>query len=442
MVSVHEKIQVLIQEDKYEDALKLAKENKNEVTPTQLAYVYYKLGMKDIVDLKDAFETRSDEKSKRAFQHILAQYYYKVGESAKALEIYNELIESSLKNVQFKSDLVDLSVNQRAVYAQLLLENKDATCNLVSTSNVSYDQLFNDAFIKIVNGDLDNATNILSQALSVANETLEGEADIHEETNPIKVQLAYLYLLKNDFETSRQLLNDALENGAKSNKALNLIINNNIAAMESKIHNPHLLFRELDLPNSFALSKDKLTAPQIEVLSRNLAELKKGVSPKSKAEGLYLVQEKVTSGNLQAAIQILEKMDTNIPAIGATLIALYELEGCMSKLKSLLQSITTNDKDYSTLIELKKLTVNLDVQLEAPLPSMEEVKSLVSNIDVNELSIEELISVKKSSNKNSKKKSKNISKVKVVKETPLHWLPKKERPDYKPKKKTLTQGST
>lgn len=442
MVSVHEKIQVLIQEDKYEDALKLAKENKNEVTPTQLAYVYYKLGMKDIVDLKDAFETRSDEKSKRAFQHILAQYYYKVGESAKALEIYNELIESSLKNVQFKSDLVDLSVNQRAVYAQLLLENKDATCNLVSTSNVSYDQLFNDAFIKIVNGDLDNATNILSQALSVANETLEGEADIHEETNPIKVQLAYLYLLKNDFETSRQLLNDALENGAKSNKALNLIINNNIAAMESKIHNPHLLFRELDLPNSFALSKDKLTAPQIEVLSRNLAELKKGVSPKSKAEGLYLVQEKVTSGNLQAAIQILEKMDTNIPAIGATLIALYELEGCMSKLKSLLQSITTNDKDYSTLIELKKLTVNLDVQLEAPLPSMEEVKSLVSNIDVNELSIEELISVKKSSNKNSKKKGKNISKVKVVKETPLHWLPKKERPDYKPKKKTLTQGST
>lgn len=448
MVTVHEKMQTLIQEDRYNDALKFSRVNKDAVSPIHLAYIYYKLGMDDIVSLKSAFDSHSDSKSARTYNHILGQYFYKIGASAKALDIYNKLIESSVNNAQFKSDLVDLSVNQRAVYAQLLLENADATCKLVSTAATTYDQLFNDAFVQIVNGELDDALETLEKALTLAQETLHGDADIDDEINPIKVQQAYVYLLKGDFESSKQYLDDALTNGANSNKALELIINNNKVALSNEINYPHLLFRELGLPNSYALSKEKLTVPQVEILSRNLTELKKAISPKSKSEGLQLVQEKVLVGNLQGGIQILEKMDTNIPAIGATLIALYELEGCMNKLKLLLQSITTENKEYSKLIELKKLTVNLNSKLDTSKPSEEKIKSLVADIDISDFSIDELMNAKKNAFKgigksNNKKndKKKNDARVKVIKETPLHWLPKKERPDYKPKKKTLTQGS-
>ncbi|KAG0687108.1 spindle assembly checkpoint kinase [Pichia californica] len=281
----------LINMDNYHDAMKLIQqyshlvESNKHILLLELAYIYYKLDSTiedDLIKLSNF----TNPKNSRAFNHILAQYYYRIGEDFKALEIYKLLIKEQSID---ESENLDISVNERAVISQLKFQNNfnyelNKIINPISSNyNDSYDQLFNDSLILIVDKKYNDAINLLNKTYNLAENSLSDyeSSEKFVELAPIKLQLAYVNILLSNFEEANNLLND-LQNQLKSFssiddinvKILTLLIQINklvcIQNLESieNIEAP-LLYRELNFNDTIELSKQRLTIPQLSIIERN-----------------------------------------------------------------------------------------------------------------------------------------------------------------------------
>lgn len=285
----------LINMDNYTDAKKLIDENKSLIDSNksflllELAYVYYKLESskeEDLLQLAD-FTTPSNI---RGFNHILAQFYYRIGDDVKALELYKLLINDDPESLES----LDLSVNERAVISQLKFQNNfpynfnNQTIPISKSYNDSYDQLFNDSLILIVDKKYNDALNILDKTYNIAEKSLS-DYETHEkfmELAPIQLQIAYVYILLAKYDGALSLLNKLNDqlieiknsisniNNDINFKVLDFLIKNNKLVCIQKLQNQHLkfpelLYRELDPNNTISLSKQKLTIPQLSIMQRN-----------------------------------------------------------------------------------------------------------------------------------------------------------------------------
>lgn len=281
----------LINLDNYSDAKKLISDYSDLISSNtgffvlELAYIYYKLNVNEDTILKLADVTSTS--NLRGFNHILAQYYYKNGDDVKALELYQLLIASDNEST---NESFDLSVNERAVFSQLKFQNNyihNFNYNKINSSSFvdSYDKLFNDALILIIEKNYSKAIDYLNKTLDLANISLK-DYDSDEkfiEIASIQLQLAYVYILISKYDDAMEILNilnnQVLEinnsndvNNDINLQILNLLINNNrLVCIQNSTSNfePALLYRELELPTSLSISKSKLTLPQLSILERN-----------------------------------------------------------------------------------------------------------------------------------------------------------------------------
>lgn len=382
--------------DNYSDAFNVIVEHSNivsgneEFLKLELAYVYYKFNKgRDLISLSKSVSVNLP------FKHILAQFYYRNGQEVEALEIYKELINED-ENVD-----EDICVNERAVISQL--RYKGIKVEPISNSTGSYDEIFNDSLIDIIDGKYKQGLSKLDHAKAIINESNELSNDEKKiEILPIEIQRAYVLSLTGAIEESENTLKSLLD--TCSNEALKLIIINNLMALKTnlEVFEPTLLYRELNFPYSVANTKDRLSYTQELLLKRNeqlLAKLSgKGIDPfgfnmKFKYNGLpdalariedfnslglkslgklainqgniglslLAVQFAISKGNLLYGVLILEKLIESsnggellsFPGIGKTLYSLYESLDQKNKMFKLLQSI------YDILN-----TIEVDIELE------------------------------------------------------------------------------
>lgn len=407
----------------------------------ELAYILYKLDESEdkLLHLKQY----TNPSNMHAFNHVLAQYYYRMGQDTKALNLYYDLIKTP--NLP-KSEIADLAVNERAVISQLKF-NDDFNANTSTipiTESVadSYDQLFNDSLILIIDGKYDDALITLNNTLKLANSVVD-ESDRFHEISPIKLQIAYVYILQGKFDSAMSILNEVEaelpESFSKSSSTqiIKLIIQNNKLVCNEPI-NAELSYRELQFPDSIDLTFSKLTIPQIFILQRNqlllgkiigkksIKQLKKynKLFPNSKLfaneddsifQTLVSAQKSINLGNYQSALSSLESiinLDPKIlviPSIGKLVYTLYEKINSKRMISKFLNQVadqllsqtsktefTQNDIKYVQFIALKLLSFNESVSEKLLLMinclnilntecNDEDIEKLVSNVNVDEL---------------------------------------------------------
>ncbi|GAV28030.1 hypothetical protein PMKS-001498 [Pichia membranifaciens] len=280
----------LINMDNYTDAKKLLQQHKSLVDSNkaalvlELAYIHYKLDSKEeeLLQLADS----TSQSTLRGFNHILAQYYYRTGDDVKALELYKMLIKEDGSD---SLESLDLTVNERAVISQLKFQSRfpytfDSQTVPISTSHPdSYDELFNDSLILIIDGKYKDALASLNKTYDLAESSL-ADYEPQEKFNelaPIKLQKAYLYILMAKYGEANVLLDELNEQlksidsaGDVNAKILKLLVQNNKLVCIQNLESldgvePTLLYRELDLQDTISLSKPRLTLPQLSIIERN-----------------------------------------------------------------------------------------------------------------------------------------------------------------------------
>ncbi|GMM27462.1 signal recognition particle subunit [Martiniozyma asiatica (nom. inval.)] len=262
----------LINLDNYNTAEKLIETYstliKNSINQfvLELAYIYYKT--ENATRLKELIPVAHGS---RAFKHILAQFNYRIGDDATALQLYQELINSD-----DGSEEVDLSVNERAVVSQLKYYNTqpnvDSVKPLSMTHHESYDQMFNDALILIINKEYNEALNLLQKTYDLALSSLadSDENDQLSEILPIQAQVAYVKSLLGDKDSAREIIN-SLTDKLENDKVLKLLVLTNKLSLLNNVdsYSPTYLYKELELPNSLKISSQKLSKPQKNIIERN-----------------------------------------------------------------------------------------------------------------------------------------------------------------------------
>jgi signal recognition particle subunit SRP72 len=479
IIAIKQCLVALINMDKYSEAKRFIATNKDIINANteslvlELAYVYYKLVESEdkLLNLK-SFTKSSNE---RAFYHILAQYYYRIGHDIKSLKIYQSLIDSlsssSSSSYISTNEELDLSVNERAVISQLKFQNNYShnfsTAPFSKSFSDSYDQLFNDSLIQIIDGQYEEALISLNKTLKLADDLLNDYDNDEKflEIAPIQLQIVYVHILKNEFSNAISILEN-LESHVPSNtndintKIIKLIIQNNkLVCSNQSIEHPSLLYRELGFPNSLSESNEKLTIPQISILERNHLLLAKILGKNSKNEinrfnktfpisqlfrssklslALISSQVAINSENYQRSIALLEsviKEDESIllnPSIGKLLLVLYEkidskksINNLVNKIANLLllkeNDFSNDDLKYSKLISLKLLSRNKELADkilakigQSDLLALEfndnDIKSIIQSINIDDLVSQGLDSL--ISNSNSVKSLNDSSKTK------------------------------
>lgn len=424
-----------IQMDNYAQAFQLIQKfpptGLEEQLKLELAYVYYKLNKgSELLSLSQTVQINVP------FKHILAQYYYRSGEESKALEIYDDLLSQD-------ADLEDIAVNQRAVITQLKLNGGSSGVLQKCPSFGSYDELFNDALIDIVDSKYSSALEKLAQTKSIIQSSADlSREEIDDECLPIDIQIGYIYYLQGNIEESQSLLK-SLDTKSQD---LNLIINNNLLASSTAENNeflPTLLYREMDFPNSVNSAKSKLSYNQEQLLQRNqfllgkLARkstnphhfdmsfkynklpqalyhiddltkinLKKLVSKADQNIGLALLATQFAiqrGNNYQYAANILEKLFNQspdlllFPGLGKTLFAIYESLDQKNKMSSLLSEmydqlmfnpVDPSLETYAVFVSLKLMSID-EVTSKALLEKYS--KSDITDVDFTQGEVDALI---------------------------------------------------
>ncbi|ODV85659.1 hypothetical protein CANARDRAFT_27763 [[Candida] arabinofermentans NRRL YB-2248] len=299
----------LINMDKYQKATELMKNHPNlaandEALLLEKAYVFYKLN-----DSESLSKLVSIGTSNRGFQNILAQHYYRIGRTEESLSLYQSLLPTSSAKDE---GIVDLRVNEKAVLSQLKKMNGPVSAKLQSTNtDLSYDEIFNNALIKISENDYKIALVLLENAYEQCNTVLDDydEQEKFEELTPIKIQIAYVKQLLGQKEEAEEILNQFDLNSLKD-PVFKLIILNNLLSLKAgslEDSNTALLYRELQFPNSLNLLSEKLILPQIKTLERNqlLLGLKAG---KNVTKAAKKHQEQFNGSLLPSALSTLSKI--------------------------------------------------------------------------------------------------------------------------------------
>ncbi|ODV96243.1 hypothetical protein PACTADRAFT_49625 [Pachysolen tannophilus NRRL Y-2460] len=332
----------LINLDKYQAAFKLLSTHESVESPSLLlekAYIYYKLNKHDLLGV--LFQANEDRfNNEVALLHLQAQESYKIGDNKKALKIYRDLISSSGKSAQQQQqqqsassqsasssfEILDLSVNERAVIAQSLLLRDDAIAikdsNPISSDvDSSYDLLFNNALIEIGLGNYERAIEDLLKAKEICELSVKNYSskDKFQELSPIILQISYCYLKKNNIATGESFLKELLQeieaNNYNEDKALKLIILNNlyyIKYLQDEKINPNLIYKNLQFPSILNNISNKLTLSQTYKLDKNEILLSYKIGKDIKKKKLDSYEHNFNNSLLPSALSILYKYQIDI----------------------------------------------------------------------------------------------------------------------------------
>lgn len=159
-------IHAYIRHEKYLDLCNFIKSSSFESQDYILEYSYalYKLGRHD--EVVALIGNRKD----RGLLHVLAQSYYRTGNFFQARRIYSQYILTTPNQVEHEA--YDLSVNERAILAQLnLTASIQHDSAIPSSSNETYDQLFNNSLILISENKYTEALTLLTRAKALCQTT-------------------------------------------------------------------------------------------------------------------------------------------------------------------------------------------------------------------------------------------------------------------------------
>lgn len=257
----------LINMENYQMAFSVLKKYPNLDTELVLerGYVYYKLEKKEQLQklLSKGFDSRG-------LLHLKAQFYYQQGMNGELLDVYQELVQNAPENEE-----LDLSVNERAVLAQLLMMNDDIVPHPSTPSDDnSYDLLFNESLILLNQGNLKKALILLQKSLEICSETTSTyqEDEKFIELFPILLQTSLVHQSLGNHEESEQILTTLLQDCNRfenDDKLAKLLILNNLYALklkDTKI-NSNLIYSNLKFPK--ILSQISLTKPQLTKFQSN-----------------------------------------------------------------------------------------------------------------------------------------------------------------------------
>ncbi|ESX00788.1 hypothetical protein KL918_004405 [Ogataea parapolymorpha] len=293
--------------DKHSD---LIAENR-DILAVELAYIYYKLD-----DEKSLAELVAQGSTNRGLKHVLAQHYYRVGKNEKALEIYRELLNGTPPE-----EVLDLSVNERAVLSQMKVYSEDSTLQPVSAPHSnSYDQKFNSALILLRDGDYEASLELLREARQQCLVSLADyeEEEQLEELAPIDVEIAFLTQLLSGNDAAKPFY-DEINVSKLKNQVLKVLITTNLASFQHQPSNAALLYKNLGFPQSLNKILDRLAIRQIRDLHRNeiLLAYKAGKSvSKSAAKHEHQFPESLLPQALAAISKITEFDSKNLKSLG------------------------------------------------------------------------------------------------------------------------------
>lgn len=300
--------------DKYQQVYDvLAKTDKLRL---EFAFTLYKLGKHD--ELKNIMEKYGS--TSRGIQHVWAQSLYKVENFSEALKVYRSLIENKalVSNEEF-----DLSVNERAVLAQLGIDSKPVSTEFAD----SYDQLYNAAIWSIKRGELEEAIQTLKLA-KIKCQTA-GTEDYESDLAQIMIQAAYATYLNGSEEEASNILQSI--DVKQLDPVLRYIFNTNKLILNPP-ENPNLALRYIEQGSSFAKILPKLVFSQIRTISNNrfLIELKTGKGYKNLVKTSLPVSKSLECKTVTQDIKQLVKEFQKSPMdalIAFTLAQLYTNSG-------------------------------------------------------------------------------------------------------------------
>jgi signal recognition particle subunit SRP72 len=380
----------LIHLDRYQKAYKILKQyksDKKDLLLLERLYVLYKLGLDN--ELSDEFSKLDNHQLNKGLLHLKAQHLYRMGDYERALEIYHVLIEK----IEGQDELIDLSVNERAILADS--EELDAF-NKSSVVEESYDLIFNEALIELGFKNYPKSLELLSSAESKVFE-IKDEQERLSELLPILLQRAYIYQILGDFEAAKSILSSIDLSKVPKNELNELIFKNNYISLfhpsSLQSQEAFITLKELSLPNSINDLKSRFSKIQKSKITNNYSKislitgqninskdltslalkslsnanvfldqdnakkhakksLKYALKTKEIAPALIATQLNVNVGNLDGSVEILENLDEEnllVPGISSLLLSLYESLNSEKKKLNLFNQIYQRYKDFNEL---------------------------------------------------------------------------------------------
>lgn len=375
----------LIHLDRYLKALEVFKQTQapdGELVLEKL-YVLYKLSLDK--ELASEFQKLSNEDlfKTKGVAHLKAQFLYRSGEYAAALDLYGQLVARTGAD---DPELLDLSVNERAVLADGLQHGALPQDSILSTpsSADSHDLLFNESVIELGKGNYTKSLELLSLAEERAYQAHDDEDDQFEETLPILLQKSYILAITGDKIAAQEIVS-SIPHSRISDELNKLVFENNILALSTST-NAYLTLKELKWPNALNSLTGRLSIVQKSQVWKNCwklcAQIGKNIRPQSFIRGTdytvsalqtlskladsdsdaqkakKLAKIAISSKNLGAslmaaqlniqvrkyetALNVLDQLETEYrvsPGIGSSILELCDLTGSDKKKLSLFEQI-------------------------------------------------------------------------------------------------------
>jgi len=227
--------------------------------PFEKAYCFYRLN--NLLEAEKVL-TSMEERGLRE-NELLAQVHYRLEKYKDCVDVYHQLIRESVDDYSDERE-----ANLTAVVAAAKLWNNESVAEINSNTN-TYELCYNYACLLIANGDLDQATDKLNQAIDLCKESFDEDAteeEIEEEQFLLKAQLSYIAQLQQQTKQALQAYNQILKKKPKD-ITLTALISNNIIALhkEKELFDSRKRLKNLNV----AGLEHKLSSKQQHVMETN-----------------------------------------------------------------------------------------------------------------------------------------------------------------------------
>lgn len=294
----HVQVVALLYLDQYAEALRFIEEGGQSLkdkAALEYAYALYKTG-----NLQQAADVAAKVGGRGAL-HLEAQAQYRLENSARALQIYDEIRQQGLGEEEF-----DIRVNSTGVEAQTQWLGQTSARRPGAQDMQLFETAYNAACGSIARGEYAQAEILLKRAheLCKHHEDLD-EDQKAEELLPIRVQQMYVLLMQGKNNDAHALADD-ISVDTITDPASKAIARSNSLLTSSKPSNPFLLHRVFhDHPR--ISQSDKLFSYQAVPFASNektadLGAMKfNGMKKSSKKEAASISPEAVLASTFSAA---------------------------------------------------------------------------------------------------------------------------------------------
>ncbi|ODQ67210.1 hypothetical protein NADFUDRAFT_49648 [Nadsonia fulvescens var. elongata DSM 6958] len=238
----------------------------------ETAYVLYKNGLiEELRRLVSQWNMGSNIQLIRAGNHILAQALYKLEKFDEVLKIYRNLLKGS---AQVINEALDLSVNERAVIAQLSMNGTVDIPNAVSTHiDNSYDTLVNESIALTGKKQYIEALDVLKEARICCQNSPLSADEQEGELVSILLQAVFNHQLLGNIEEAEKILESIDTKGLQDPLLKRILINNTLCLRPESTANPLIALRQLSQAGVLFGLDDKTVGFQAQSMYMNEAFL-------------------------------------------------------------------------------------------------------------------------------------------------------------------------